>query len=197
MQYGHQFGLCYIKDNFAYIPIHKNASTWVINYLTCMGWKQSNISKLNNNYTFLVVLRKDIVKRWVSGMCEVFFKEYNDLHLLDNANFIASIFKQITYECHTDTQKNLIGNISLSKTIFFDLGDKFSTRFINYLRVNNQHVEECISNNAFINSSAMFKLKHIVIEKFFNYASLPLNNAQLKMHFKEDYKLLENVTFYA
>ena len=197
VNYGHQIGLCYVKDNFAYVPVHKNASTWAIKYLTCLNeWKETNSSHVSDNCTFLVILRHDIINRWVSGMCEVLMQNDNPT-LIDDVRVVDQIFEKITFECHTDTQTRLLSTIPQSQTIYFDLASTFSSNFIKHMRENYLHDTNCVPDNSYINASSMFEHKQHIIKKLTEYALTPKYNAKLKAHFSKDYELIDKVTYYS
>jgi len=224
MNYGHQLGLCYEKDGIAYVPVHKNASTWIIKYLTGLssrtsfgpvahrGWNQTNVGRVKKNCKFVVVLRPDIIERWVSGICEVFLHTTRELvsaevssqlhvdqvyHLLLDHEYIDNIFKKITFECHTDLQSNIVTNIPSDQIIFFNLSEPGFQDSFTALIGNKEHIP--ISSKfqpmQFNNISANFDHKTSIINKFTEYTQEEKYNAMLKDHFAKDFELVRNVEF--
>ena len=205
MDYGHQRGTCYTNGKYAYIPIHKNASTWAIEYLTCIGWQQTNVTRVSKNCKFIVLLRPDIIKRWVSGFCEVLLawenskikndsqvREENILPLLNNRDYIDTVFKKITFECHTDLQSNALMNTPLDRIIFFNLADPlFQNTFTGFI-----FNKMCIPQNEYQNRSEFFNHKTPIIHKLNEYVQESEYNLALLEHFADDVKLFETVPFY-
>jgi hypothetical protein len=209
INYGHQLGICYVNPStkcspkFAYIPIHKNASTWTISYLTSLGWSMSNINLIKEEYIPLVIIRKDIIQRWVSGITEVytsltnktFIKELKNptWHPLNDTVLISNIFSRVVFESHTDMQINFLQGVDIPNTVFFDMHSNFKDTFVKYLQNYNIYNKHCMPHNSYMNQTSTFRHKKQIYNKFRAYASEPKFNKKLSNVLADDIKFVNSV----
>ena len=85
-----------------YVYIPKNASSWTKPNLRDWGWQFYNYHTDQLNKTAIVVLR-DPVERWLSGIAEYFALYQNTTNdLVDNKSLQQIIFDRITFDDHTE-----------------------------------------------------------------------------------------------
>lgn len=133
----HTLGTCWIAptNDLMYVNISKNASSWTKPNLEELGWvvKNYHLDHLTN-YHSLIVLR-DPVERWVSGIAEYFSLYHPDFDLDDfNKSFIDFIMEQVEFDEHTARQVYFIRNIDPNRCTFMMADDSYRTNFTNWLK---------------------------------------------------------------
>jgi len=185
-------GTCFVSpDNkFAYLNIHKNGSTFLRNLLN--EWVETNIDNLSSNITILIVLREDIILRWVSGLVSLL--QLRDRNYSNIDDIVCDIFKRISFDIHTETQCSFLQNLEPFKKIFFKLDIDFTNKFIIFLNNNGYYIDNI---PRYKNSIKQHSTDEIYLyEQIKNYALMPVYNKKLIKFFKDDYELIENTTFY-
>lgn len=196
---GHVFGECMTSPNtnLMYIHIPKNASSWTKPNLKDWGWEFYNYHKDNlSGKTPMVVLR-DPVDRWLSGIAEYLYLYHDNIEItytFTGKEFFDLIFDRIAFDDHTEKQVYFLEGIDFSKCVFFKFGPEYREHFSRYLNTQGmtnkygnyelQHVSEY--------SPERKKFKEIFQEQLKNSKYL----SQVKNYFKDDYKLIDQVQFY-
>jgi hypothetical protein len=209
---GHEFGLCWSKpgSDLMYVNIPKNASSWTKPNLIDLGWEVFNYYRdfdaitLHNRRLIvkhaLVVLR-DPVDRWISGIAEYFTRYHNDLYdELSTAPHSNAMFKlvfdRIAFDDHTESQVYFIEDLDIKNITFFNCDETYRDNFSKYLtdelgvpnkynRYEYQHVSAKEPNRT--NWKQLFKT---VIDANPQYLDA------VKDYNKKDYKLINLVKFY-
>ena len=191
---GHELGTCMSHPNgdLMYINIPKNASSWTKPNLLDWGWQFYNYHTDDINKTAIVVLR-DPVERWVSGIAE-YLTLYHPNFILHDFEAMDLIFDRICFDDHTERQVNFIHGLDTEQCIFLKCDDDYSKNFSNLLAEHNmpnryfkydpQHVSE--------HSPERKKFKIIFQREIENSKYLE----SVKNYFQPDYDLINSVQFY-
>jgi len=194
------------ESDFIYIPIQKNAHTWTVNELLARGFTNKtffhNPEYINAKDT-IVVLR-DPIERWISGMAEYFSIALWDMKLLDTSTDVIDeemleiIINKTELDQHTRSQTDFIKKINMNKLIFFNFHDNYTMRFRDFL--NSRGLLQDGVNWAKLNSTdTKFRTPHKTLRwvTFFNEV---LKNPQylkkIQNFYEEDQKLIDSVKFY-
>ena len=120
-------GGMFMKDNLVYIPIPKNSSSYIGQLLLKNGWGIGNFLTTDLTNKQLIILLRDPIDRWISGMAE-----YLCLSLLKNGrtsddivknwnNIIQDlIFDRVIFDDHTEKQVYFIQSIPIKNCVFFN-----------------------------------------------------------------------------
>jgi hypothetical protein len=124
---GHTFGQCLAlaHPELVYVNVPKNASTWTKAQLATLGAKEDNyfINSDLNKKSMLVVLR-DPVERWVSGISWYMSKQHPELINRCEINsevrsaVLLMVERQIIFDSHTTPQLSFLQGIDFSNTTF-------------------------------------------------------------------------------
>ena len=195
----HIFGECMSKpdSDLMYVHIPKNASSWTKPNLLDWEWEFYNYHTDNLYHKHALIVLRDPVDRWLSGIAEYMYLKHRDLDLAKISNAMLDlIFERIAFDDHTEQQILFLQNLDLNRCTFFWCDETYRGKFSKYLeqtnmpnkyyKYNYQHVtaQEPVRNN---------------FKKFFTHT---INNnskylKQLQWYFSKDYKLIESVKFYA
>ena len=193
------------KNDWIYVPIPKNACTYTGQVLMANNWRseprEQNLQKKRN---FLIILR-DPIDRWVSGMTEYLHGLFCHSHSVDeimNA-FDSTVFRglildNMTFDDHTELQTYYLADIPLTESISYVYLDKNLTNKINRLfkfynvPFHNFEIEQKNISTETVKRDLYLKLTEFV-KKNKNYSF----DYAIKHKFKEDYKLINSVKFYA
>lgn len=194
---GHVFGECMSKldSELMYVHIPKNATSWTKPNLLDWDWEFFNYHTDNlKNKTALVVLR-DPIDRWISGIAEYLYLYHPNIDLVHTGRaFFDLVFDKITFDDHTEKQVYFIEGLDLSRCIFFWFDDNYRKNFSNFLIQNQMpnrywnYEKQHVSNNEPIRK----KFKEIFVEALENSKYLH----QIQQYFKQDYDLINSVKFY-
>ena len=194
---GHEFGTCMSKPDLdlMYINIPKNASSWTKPNLENLGWEFYNYYKDDVKNKHAIIVLRDPVERWLSGICEYFTLYHPDIDI-DNAGqaFWELLVDQVTFDDHTEKQVFFVDGIDLNNATFFYCNEYYRLYFQQFLR-----------SKGFNNSYSSYKFKHTTNEsdirqKFKKYFEPVLHNDRylnhIKKHYARDYDLINTVKFY-
>lgn len=195
----HNFGQCHanLDCDFIYVNIPKNASSWTKQQLEAADFTQKNyfLDKLQNHRA--VVVLRDPVERWVSGISEYFSRYYHGNSPKDLNNFaIDIVFNHITFDPHTEKQLYFIQDLDPANTVYFWFDENYRQQFGRFL------TEQGIENTATDSEPAWWPghnpVKQAEWKEFFQQ-QLKNNSkyqSQVQHHFKQDYELIESANFY-
>ena len=186
---GHNLGECWVNTNklITYINIPKNASSYMKACLMGSKDKWTYYDHFINQQQNLVLLR-DPVDRWCSGMAQSLFN--SKMEMSDD-----SIFEHITFDDHTELQTYFLQDIDLTNTVFFLVNDHLTENLTawaigNGNAINTQDISKY--NNASSEDNRI-NLKQRFLDVIVNYPEYML---KLKKHFEQDYELINRVKFY-
>lgn len=186
-------------QRYCYVTVPKNASSSM--KLFFKDWHLTNFKFLNNDVTYLVVLR-DPTERWISAVCEFIVGRYGipgnqninskELNLLLQNDFVKNwIFYTMYLDAHSLPQCYYLQGLDLTKTIFFYQDDNLVEKVSNFL---NFQVD--INNTLKNNTSTDDKNKTIIKKWLINLLE---NNADLKKNidigYWADHQMFDQITF--
>lgn len=193
---GHDYGTCmsHPTGSLMYVNIPKNASSWTKPNLLDWGWEFYNYHTdvQQRNKVAIVVLR-DPIERWLSGIAEYFALYYPEFHMQDS-EALALVFDRVCFDDHTERQIDFIHGLDTEQCIFLRCDENYKTLFSQlldehgmpnqYARYNNQHVSE--------DSPVRKHFKELFRREIQN----PKYLKQVEDYFRLDYDLIQSVRFY-
>jgi hypothetical protein len=191
---GHCYGECMSHQDSAYMYVYipKNASSWTKPNLKDFGWQFYNYHTDNLNKHALVVLR-DPVDRWLSGIAE-YFALYHPTFDTWTTDAFDLTFDRVCFDDHTERQVKFLHGLDTDNCVFFD--------FNNYRQAFSHWISEHYGKNKYDsyefqhvseNSPERKKFKEIFKRKLENSKYLE----QIKNFYEQDYKLINQIKFYA
>lgn len=196
---GHVFGECMSHQNtdtmYVYIP--KNASSWTKPKLKDWGWEFYNYHKDNLYSKHAIIVLRDPVERWISGMAEYMCLYHSKI---DTAYFSKSffdiIFDRVAFDDHTEKQSLFIDGLNFNNCTFFWCGENYRQHFSKFLNGKDM-------NNRYFNYDYQHVSDHDPERKKFKtfFTKAIEQNSKylynLEKYFVEDYKLINSIKFYA
>ena len=184
------------ESNLMYVYIPKNASSWTKPNLLDWGWEFYNYHTDNLYNKHALVVLRDPINRWLSGIAEYFYLKHRDFDSIQiNRHFLDLIFDRVAFDDHTESQILFLQNLDLDKCTFFWCDTEYRNNFSHYLKSINmpnkyynyeyQHVTE--------NEPVRSKFKKIFKHALENNSKY---KQQLEWYFAKDYKLINSVKFY-
>jgi len=196
---GHTFGECMsrLDTDLMYVYIPKNASSWTKPNLKDWQWEMYNYHTDNLYLKQAIIVLRDPIDRWLSGIAEYMFLYHNNV---DTAHFSKSffdiIFDRIAFDDHTEKQILFIEGLNFDRCIFFKCDQNYRYFFSLYLTA--QGMNNRYSNYEYQHTTELSperkKFKQIFAEEIKNNSKY-INH--LKQYFNDDYKLINSVKFYA
>ena len=182
--------------NLMYVNIPKNASSWTKPNLKDWGWENYNYHTDNLYHKHALVVLRDPIERWLSGIAEYMYLYHKNLDTAHFSNcFFDLVFDRIAFDDHTEQQVLFIEGLNLDNCTFFWCGPKYRESFSHFLTSHGmpnryfnyayQHVTE--------DDPIRKKFKQIfkqVLEKNSKYIT------NLDCFFSKDYKLIRTIKFY-
>ena len=195
---GHTFGTCMSSpdSNLMYVNIPKCASSWTKPNLQDLGWEFYNYHLDNLYHKHALVVLRDPVERWLSGLCEYFTLYHENIDTTQfNSAFYDLLMDQISLDDHTEKQVYFIEELNPNRCTFMMCDEDYRRNFTfwlrnqgfenaDYSRYNYQHTTE--------GSAVRKKFKEIFTPLLDN----PKYLEKVKQHFHLDYKLIWSVRFY-
>jgi hypothetical protein len=195
----HIFGECMSHNNseFIYVYIPKNASSWTKPNLKSWGWEFYNYHTDNLYHKHALVVLRDPVERWLSGIAEYLYLKHRNLDIAHISNsFLNLVFDRVAFDDHTERQILFLQNLNFSNCTFFrcdhDYRKNFSA-FLNDQSMPNEY-STCEFQHVTENDPIRSNFKHFfhnIVENNSKYLE------RLKRYFANDYKLIESTKFYA
>lgn len=196
---GHVFGECMSHTNtdLMYVYIPKNASSWTKPNLKDYNWEFYNYHFDNFYNKHSIIVLRDPVDRWLSGIAEYMYLYHSSL---DSAYFSKSlfdiVFDRVAFDDHTEKQCLFIDGLDFANCTFFWCDQNYRKNFSTFLKTKgmenkfyNYDYQNVTSDNFIRNKFKTIFQK--VIEENSKYLS------SIKNYFSQDYKLIESIKFYA
>lgn len=196
---GHVFGECWSHPDtdLMYVNIPKNASSWTKPNLKDWGWQHYNYHLDNLYHKHALIVLRDPVERWLSGIGEYMYLYHKNLDLAHFSKcFFDLVFDKISFDDHTEQQVLFLEKLNLKNCTFFWCGSNYRElfgKFLNdrgmpnqYAKYDYQHVTET--------SPIRMQFKEIFKQTLDNNSKYI---RQLKQHFSKDYHLIQSIKFYA
>jgi hypothetical protein len=192
---GHDYGTCMSHPNGAlmYVNIPKNASSWTKPNLLDWGWEFYNYHTDMLTHKAPVVVLREPIERWLSGIAEYFALYYPDFKL-NCPEAIELVFDRVCFDDHTERQINFIHGLDTDRCIFLKCDENYRQNFSNLLtehgmtnRYSNydyQHVSK--------NSPDRTRFKEI----FEQAIQEPKYLSKVREYFHKDFLLIESIKFY-
>lgn len=192
-------------NNYNYVIIPKNASTWTIKYLTGgWGWtwysspNTMSFKTTNNDHIKYLVILRDPIDRWCSGVTQLFWdisKDYDWVTYVENMSK-QKLFNKIQYDEHTELQCNFLHNIDTSQCVFFYIDEYYEKTFRKFCHItfigqyNNNELENL--KNSSSNDDRRYKVKQLLR----SYCEYPIYSDLIYDFYRKDYELINSVEFY-
>ena len=121
----------YQKDNFIYLPMQKNASTWGKEFFTKIKWDKILYTNKENYEQSLVgkdiiIFLREPINRWYSAVAQYFdLQEYiiKDQEYILDKKLLDLIFSAVRIDNHSDLQIKWLLGLCLNKCTFFNIDD--------------------------------------------------------------------------
>jgi hypothetical protein len=194
---GHELGSCFVSgdNNLIYVNIPKCASSWTKSNLESVGWQLTNYHLKKMHQTHALVVLRDPIERWLSGICEYFTLYHKDVDINQfNNAFYELLLDRITFDDHTEKQRYFIEGLDTDNCTFFKCDSTYRTNFSHYLSklgINN-HFDTYNYTNVGDQKPIRAKFKNA----FNHILTNPDYVNRLKTYFREDYYLIDQVPFY-
>jgi hypothetical protein len=196
---GHVFGECmsHPDHDLMYINIPKNASSWTKPNLLDWNWENYNYHTDNLYHKHAIVVLRDPVERWLSGIAEYMYLYHKELDCsLFTKCFFDLVFDRIAFDDHTEQQVLFLTKLDLDNCTFFRCDSQYRILFSNFLSSRGMP-------NKYFNYNYQHVTDHSPERKQFKeiFTQALKNNSkyitQLDRYFINDYKLIESIKFYA
>ena len=195
---GHVFGECMSRadTDLMYINIPKNASSWTKPNLKDWAWESYNYHTDNLYHKHAMVVLRDPVDRWISGIAEYMYLYHQNMDTVHLSKpFFDLVFDKIAFDDHTESQVLFLQDINLVNCTFFNCDKNFKIHFSDFL---NKH--------GMTNSYDRYEDQHVTknsperlrFQKLFKQ-QLDTNSKykqQVEWYFEKDYKLINSIKFY-
>ena len=189
-------------ENFSYIPIPKNSSSYMTTLLTLNGWEIYDFLSSNIQDKKFIVLLRDPVTRWISGISQYFCSyitepNYSASDIIDlwDKTTESLVFDRIIFDDHTEKQTYFISGIPINQCTFFKSSTELDSIIQKFLAENsfNLDVDFSIDKNdsreSTDNLAFSIFFKELLLEK-------PHLVEKIKQTYKEDYNLINSINFY-
>lgn len=194
---GHVFGECmsHPERDLMYVNIPKNASSWTKPNLLDWSWENYNYHTDNLYHKTAMIVLRDPVDRWLSGIAEYLYLYHRDW---PNEAFTRAmldlVFDKIAFDDHTEKQVYFVEGLDLSRCVFFWFDENYRECFGRFL-----------AENGMPNKYHRYAKQHVsdlepVRKNYKEIFTGAINNSkylyQIKQYFKQDYELINSVKFY-
>lgn len=189
--------MSHTKTNLMYVNIPKNASSWTKPNLKDWGWEFYNYHADNLYSKHAIVVLRDPIDRWLSGIAEYMFLYHPNVDLAHLSNsYFELVFDKISFDDHTEKQVLFLEGLDLNNCTFLYCDKNYKMNFSNFLAYNNMP-----------NSYFKYEDQHVTAnskerKKFRDVFENALNSKKtfknkLEWYFEEDYKLIDSTNFYS
>jgi GNAT superfamily N-acetyltransferase len=194
---GHVFGTCMSKPNsdLMYINVPKNASSWTKPNLEELGWEFYNYHKDDIKDRHSIIVLRDPIDRWLSGICEYFTLYHPDANL-DNVGkeFWDVVIDRVVFDDHTEKQVYFVEDLDFTNATFFMCDATYRIFLEQFLRA--RGIGNTYSRYAYRHTTEESDIR----KKFKKYFKPLIENSKYCEHIKKyyafDYDLISSVKFY-
>jgi hypothetical protein len=211
-------GECFLHqtlgNNYTYINIPKNASSWMKKYF---NGREYNYINNPIDSTFVVVLR-DPISRWVSGAAQVFAGcSPESPHFFLNIGFNL-IFDHIVFDEHTAPQTMFLDKINYDQTVWFNCDSTLTKNWKSWASdrliapgkrsaqdttTNPHNISALGQANKFVKwpdgtqqTVTGWTQQQIIDTLTDHLNTCPMHLEQLKNFYTKDYELIQSIRFY-
>ena len=182
-----------------YVPIEKNVTRVIQSMITPMGFQERDFFKLKNqNITSLIVLR-DPVQRWVSGVVEYFLRKNLGLDDMTKQQTVEHAFDQVVFDVHTCPQHHFVAEVQGQKNhIWFDQDQKSQLIESVSKYFNEQGFSNDWTPNKFPTSDNLISdQKRQLTQLYQDTLKQPDMLQRIKDFYSKDYELIDSIKFYS
>ena len=192
----HAFGECMSRadSDYMYVYIPKNASSWTKPNLRDLSWEFYNYHTDHLNKRALVVLR-DPVDRWVSGMAEYLFLNHRFSSLMDS-DVWDLIFHRITFDDHTERQINFLHGLDTDRCVFIRCDVHYRKNFSAFVSQELHYPNRYFNYEPqHVSADSPDRLRFKTILEMVMSANHSYER-RIREYFELDYELISQVKFY-
>jgi hypothetical protein len=202
----YRFGRCFADQDWRliYVPIEKNVTRVIQPMITTIGFKENEfLRSANTPGTCLIVLR-DPVQRWVSGLVEYLLRVYLDRINTQNNMTRQNIttekaLEQIVFDLHTCPQHRFLEGFTGPKQyIWFDQDQKpeLITSLAKYF--NEQGFSNQWTPDKFLPADELVsQQKRELTQLYQDILKQPDMLQRIKNFYSKDYELIDSIKFYS
>jgi len=195
---GHTFGTCMSSpnSNLMYVNIPKCASSWTKPNLQDLGWQFYNFHKDHMTHKHALVVLRDPVERWLSGVVEYFTLYHENIDTTQfNSAFYDLLMDQLTFDDHTEKQVYFVEGLDPNRCTYMLCDENYRKNFTSWLH--NQGIQsKDYSRYNYQHTTAGNPTRRRFKEIFAPLIDNPKYIEKLKKHFHLDYRLIWSVRFY-
>jgi hypothetical protein len=194
---GHLFGTCWTADNtdLMYVNIPKNASSWTKPNLMSLGWNEHNYLKENLHHKHAIIVLRDPLIRWLSGVSEYFSLHNANVDLPGAGKaFFELVLDLVTLDDHTERQVYFIDGLDPGNCTYFYCDNNYSSMFGHFL--NSKGMRNRFSEYNRQHTTEQSEIRSEITKFFTPMLDNPNYVNHIKNHYKLDYKLINTVKFY-
>ena len=193
-------GGMFVKDNLVYIPIPKNSSSYIGQLLLKNNWNVGNFLTTDLTNKQLIILLRDPIDRWISGMAEYLCSSLlkNGMtsdDIIKNWNNIVQdlVFDQVIFDDHTEKQVYFIQSIPIENCVFFNSTKRPEQAVKQYLTTHdvNLNIDMVIDRNQTQGNKYKEPLVNFLRDQL---AQNPSLTNKLMNTYREDYTLWNVIT---
>jgi hypothetical protein len=193
-------GGMFFKDNLVYIPIPKNSSSYIGQLLLKNNWNVGNFLTTDLTNKQLIILLRDPIDRWISGMAEYLCSSLlkngrTSDDIIKNWNNIVQdlVFDRVIFDDHTEKQVYFIQSIPIENCVFFNSTKQPEQAVKQYLTTHNidLNIDIVIDRN----QTQGNKYKESLVDFLRDHlAQNPSLTNKLMNTYREDYTLWNVIT---
>ena len=193
-------GGMFVKNNLVYIPIPKNSSSYIGQLLLKNGWDISNFLTTDLTNKQLIILLRDPIDRWISGMAEYLCSSLltngrTSDDIIKNWNGVVQdlVFDQVIFDDHTEKQVYFIQSVPRENCVFFNSTKQPEQAVKQYLTIQGIDLNTDIELDR--NQTQGNKYKESLVNFLRDQlAQNPSLTNKLMNTYREDYKLWNVIT---
>lgn len=197
----YQFGRCFIDQDrtLMYVPIEKTATRVIQSMVTTLEFQELDFFRSKNQAVPAMVVLRDPVQRWVSGLVEYLLRTKQNLDDMTKANFVAQVFDQVLFDIHTCPQHRFVAGLEGQTTyIWFDQKQKPQliecvSKYFNEHGFANEWTPNKFPNTDNLISDSKKQLTQL----FEDMLQRPDMLQKIKTFYSKDYELIESIKFYS
>jgi hypothetical protein len=209
-------GMSSTDGHHFYLNISKNNSSFVKTVLQDLDWQFSMLDEhLDNQQPQILVVLRDPVDRWISGIVEYLFLYHLDI--IDRSGFYCPemgyqrmlgqtlaldlLVKNVAFDDHTERQCVFLQGVDLSRVTWFDAKQNFNETFTCFLRdlgyiidlKDAEPVNQDVDTAEFSFHNKRRHMKRLIRDYL---ESFPDIKASIRRFYACDYYLMESVSYY-
>ena len=195
-------GSMVVTEKFFYVPIPKNASSYMTALLRANDWQLYNFLYDNITDKKCIILLRDPVDRWITGISQylcsyVINDDFNSNDLINDWSRLVEtiIFDKVIFDDHTEQQCYFFNSIPIDQCVFFDSTNQPEVNIKKYMNTLGYDLDV---NIELPKNESIGNREHNKLCKFFTLwiQENPELMQRIKDVYHDDYNLIETVNFY-